>query len=134
MRDDPAVRNRLGVLYAGFAMYDQAEAQFAVGVKAQHAPCMINSANISFVLGNATEAFQMYQHVLKLDASNVAALMGAVRAEYERSNYASAKTMYEKLLVLSPTAAASCAYIVQASSSEDRAAVAGDRTRVEWKE
>ncbi|HUW71009.1 MAG TPA: hypothetical protein VMX33_12330 [bacterium] len=60
--------------------------------------------------------------------------MGAARAEYKRANYASAKSLYEKLQVLSPAVATSCAYIIQASSSEDRATAARDRTRAEWKE
>jgi hypothetical protein len=133
-RDDPAVRNRLGVLYASFAMYDQAEAQFAAGMKAQHAPCIVNLANINFTKGNMAEALTLYQGVLQFDESNIAALMGVARTEYERSNLASAKSWYEKLQVLSPTAAASCVYIVQASSNEDRADASRDRTRVEWTE
>lgn len=133
-RDDPAVRNRLGVLYASFAIYDKAEAQFAAGFEMQHTACMTNYANILFMRGRMAEALKMYQSVLKLDSGNVSALMGAARSEYELSNYASARTLFDRLQTLSPAAATSCAYIIQSSGSEDRAASVGDRISVEWKE
>ena len=133
-RDTPANRNKLGVLYAGYGLYDQAEAQFAAGAKAQNLYCMINLANIRFVRADYAAALTGYQAALKMDARNPDALAGAARSEYERDNLKPALAWYEKLKEASPSAALAYAYIEKASASEDRASATGARMAMEWME
>lgn len=133
-RDDPSNRNRLGVLYARYSLYDLAEAQFAAGAKSQDLACLINSANIRFLRGDFLNALSGYQRALSLEATNVAALLGAARSEFERENYASAKAFYKSLEAISPETALAYAYIIQASSAESRANSTSDRIRMEWGE
>jgi tetratricopeptide (TPR) repeat protein len=133
-RDTPANRNKLGVLYASYGLYDQAEAQFATGAKEQNVYCMVNMANIRFLRADYTGALAGYKAAMKLDAKNAAALAGAARSEYERENHSSALAWYTKLKEVAPASALAYAYIEKVSGSEDRAGAVGARMAMEWME
>lgn len=133
-KDNPETRNQLGLLYASFGLYDKAEVQFAAGASGKNVASIVNLANLRFLRSDTTGALERYQQALKLDPKSATAVMGLARTEYERENYVSAKSWYEKLVTMSSEKARSCAYIVSASGKEARAAAFDDRSRIDWDE
>ena len=125
--------NRLGVLYARYGKYAEAETEFQKVVRREeYAPTLVNLANIALIRGDAKGAAGFYDRVLKKDPRNKAALAGAVRVRNELGDRAGAQRHLASLQAVDPSAAESLAALVS-QSSEGRAS-AGDSVRVSWSE
>ncbi len=125
--------NRLGVLYARYGKYTEAEAEFQKVVKREeYAPALVNLANLALLRGEPKTAAALYDRALKKDPKSKAALAGAVRVRSDLGDRAAAERHLASLKSIDPAAASSLAALVS-PSTEGRAS-AGDSIRVGWSE
>jgi tetratricopeptide (TPR) repeat protein len=136
--EDPRIFNSLGVLYARYGKYAEAEVQFELAVENDDfVPSMINLGNLNFIASDFQKAQRQYQRVLELDQDNSKALLGLSRTEYELENFGSAKALYRQLSSVSPDLAAKFTYLGPEHSTDDSARAANAeelRTKVEWED
>lgn len=108
--------NNLGVLYARYGKYEEAEAQFQKVVKKEeYVPALVNMANIAYLRGESKIAASLYDRALKRDSKNRLALMGAIRVRSELGDAATVKRLLESLRNVDPVAAASLSDIGSSS-------------------
>jgi tetratricopeptide (TPR) repeat protein len=138
---DSRLRNRLGVLYARYGRYGDAEEQFRAAVQGRdYAPGFINLGNISFLNENYSGARDAYSRARDLDSDNEAALLGLARVSYAAEDYTAAEEAHSELGALDPELARRFAYLAAGSSgggsgAAGRAADAVQRhTTVMWEE
>lgn len=125
--------NRLGVLYARYGKYTEAETEFQRVVrKEEYAPALVNLANLALIRGEPKNAATLYDRALKKDPRNKAALAGAVWVRSELGDRAAAQRHLASLQAVDPAAASNLAALVS-PSTEGRAS-AGDSVRVGWSE
>jgi tetratricopeptide (TPR) repeat protein len=84
-KGDAKLLNRLGVLYARFGMYKDAQQQFEAIVKKDPAnvSALVNIGNILFLNGKAEESIAYYNRALAIVPTQSAALQGLIMAGYE---------------------------------------------------
>ncbi len=123
---DVRTRNRLGVLYARYGMYDEAEAQFRRAVRARdYIPALVNLGNVALLRDDIAEARDAYERVLAQDEDNEAALLGIARVAYEDEDYGAAEEAHARLAAADPELAERFAYLSGGGSSSGRASDAG---------
>jgi tetratricopeptide (TPR) repeat protein len=123
--------NNLGVLYARYGKYKEAEAEFQKVIKKdEFVPALINLANISYLRGEPKTAVSWFDRALKKDAKNKLALMGAIRVRGELGETATVNRLLDSLKPLDPGAAASLADL-GSSSTTGRASAQGTVT-ISW--
>jgi tetratricopeptide (TPR) repeat protein len=124
--------NRLGVLYARYGKYPEAEAEFQKVTRRneEYVPTLVNLANIALIRGDAKAAAAFYDRALRKEPNNKVALAGVVRVRSELGDSAAAQNHLAKLQAVDPVAAASLAPL--ASGSAEGRASAGDSVRVSW--
>ena len=84
--------NRLGVLYARYGKYAEAEAEFQKVIKRdEYVPTLVNLANIALINGEKKAAASWLDRALKKDPANKGALAGAVRVRSELGDQAAAQ-------------------------------------------
>lgn len=135
---DSRLMNSLGVLYARYGKYTEAQEQFeAVLDVRDYVPAMVNLANLHFVAGDYGRARRTYEQALDIEDANSAALLGLARAEHELENFGSARAAHEKLTAISPDLASQFAYLgSQGGTAETGRAseFARQRTGVLWED
>ncbi len=106
-KDDPALMNKLGVLYARFGMYKEASQQFNAVVKAsgEIPSALINLGNIAYLSAKYKDAVAYYNRALVKSPASSTALQGVVLAAYEIGDAASVKVALTKLKDADPAAA-----------------------------
>jgi tetratricopeptide (TPR) repeat protein len=110
--DDPRLLNLLGVLYARYGKYKEAEAQFSrASAVSDYLPAMINLGNLKLLAGDFPRALVQYRKVLGIEQANPTALLGVSRAEFELNNLESSETAYLQLAAVSPELAAKFSYL-----------------------
>lgn len=123
---DVRTRNRLGVLYARYGMYDEAEEQFRAAVRSRdYVPALVNLGNIALLRDAIDEARDAYERVLARDEDNEAALLGMARVAYEAEDYDAAEDAHARLSAADPELAERFAYLSGGGSSSGRASDAG---------
>lgn len=123
--------NRLGVLYARYGKYDEAEAAFGKIVKKDdYLPAMLNLANLSLIKGDPKSASSWFSRALKKDPANKSALSGAAKTSSELGDEAAVKRYLVSLAALDPAAAAQLEGL--ASSAPVARAAAADEVLVVW--
>ena len=123
--------NRLGILYARFGKYSDAESEFQKILKREeYLPALINMANLSLLRDNPKTAVSFIDRALKKDPRNRVALSTAVRIKTELGDQASATRHFAVLQSVDPTAATALASTMESPSG--RASDALSKTRVEW--
>lgn len=123
--------NRLGVLYARYGKYPEAEAEFLKVLKREEfIPSLVNLANIALIRGDAKGAAGFYDRALKKDPQNKAALAGAVQVRSELGDKAAAQKHLASLQAVDPKAAESLAALV--SQSTAGRASAANSAQVRW--
>ncbi|MDZ7793886.1 MAG: tetratricopeptide repeat protein [Spirochaetia bacterium] len=116
---DVRLRNRLGVLYARYGKYRQAEEQFRAAVRGRdYVPGFINLGNISYLNENYTGAREAYSRALKIDGDNKTALLGMARVAYSAEDYQAAEEAYSELGTIDPELAERFAYLASGSSGD----------------
>lgn len=128
--------NKLGVLYARYGLYEEAEQSFEqVNSERVFLPTLLNMGNISFLKKDFKGALKWYEHVLSKDSDNKKALLGSARCNHEMENYGSVSTSYEELKSIDPVLAQKFAYLDLRGSEGRRAADArGNGDLVLWED
>jgi len=123
---DVRTRNRLGVLYARYGMYDEAEEQFRTVVRSRdYAPALVNLGNIALLREDFRAARDAYERVLAQDENDEAALLGIARVAYVDEEYEAAEEAHARLAAADPELAERFAYLSGGGSSSGRASDAG---------
>jgi tetratricopeptide (TPR) repeat protein len=115
-QNSPKAINSLGVLYARYALYDKAEAQFAgaiAGVKAgvEYTPALINLGNIYYIKKELDKAQDCFERVHKREAGNSLAELGLARINHDLENYGETKKYFDELRKSNPSLAEKFAYL-----------------------
>lgn len=123
--------NRLGVLYARYGKYAEAEAEFQKAIKREeYVPTLVNLANIALINGEKKTAASWLDRALKKDPKSKAALMVAIRVRSDLGDTKAVQRHLASLQAVDPAAAASLAALGTAST-EGRASAQGE-ARVTW--
>jgi len=78
---DSRLLNRLGIIYAGYGLWDRAEEYFNdANVEGIYLPATTNLGNLYLLRGRLTDAVRMYQDVLGINPDNRYALAGMAKA------------------------------------------------------
>lgn len=134
--DSAVIRNRLGVLYARYGLYEEAEEQFQLAVLQDggYVAPMVNLGNISYLREELGAALSWYQRAERLAPASSSVLAGLARTQYELEQYEEAQEDYNRLAEQDPEAASEYAYIGVESGTVGRAAAAQDRGRTLWED
>jgi tetratricopeptide (TPR) repeat protein len=126
----PKLRNRLGVLYARYGMYNEAEKELkAIVAGSDYAPALMNLGNIALLRGNPDAALGFFTRARKSEPRNPAVLAGLARTLYDQKRGADAARALDQLAQVDPDAAAQLSYIKGETAGASRAA-AGDEKRI----
>ncbi len=124
--------NKLGVLYARFGLYKEAEVEFTkVVAGSDYLPAIMNLGNIHYLNGKMEEARDYYLRVLDRSPANAYALLGFAKASFELDDYTSVVSSFEKIEKSDPEIAEKYSYLVSRSEDTSRASSAV-KEAVEW--
>jgi tetratricopeptide (TPR) repeat protein len=131
--DDPALINKLGVLYARYGRFDKAEVELKRAAEKNYVPATVNLGNVYFQKKQMDTSLVWFRRAAAIDPTNASALLGLSKVSYELENYGLVKETYKKLQALNPALAERFSYLV--SSRKDGAGRAGEapeRSAVSW--
>jgi hypothetical protein len=134
---NPALYNKLGVLYARYGLYDKAAEQFnlAIAAKGSGSSAYVNMGNIHFLRGKYAAALDYFKKALAAVPNDSAALLAAARSHAALGEYGPALEEYSRLKVLDPALAAKHAYLgkggAEGTREADAAAMKGEMV---WQE
>lgn len=134
-RGNPAIVNRLGVLYARYGLYDQAMDQFLpLAEKKSYPPALINTANIYFMREQYARALAYYSQAADSMSNPSKAKLGIARAQYKLENYSEARRNYQEVASANPELAERFTHLNQAESGNGRASSAAVEAPAVWEE
>lgn len=114
--------NRLGVLYANYAMVDEAQLWLNRALELEpSAHAYLNVGHLSYLEGEFREALQYYRQAESLDPQDEAILLAVCRANHELENYQDAVAYYQQLETASPDLAEQFSYLAYRGSDAGRA-------------
>ena len=129
----PVAFNKLGIIYARYGSFDEAEKAFLACVKLKdYAPGYANLANVYLLRGDYRKALDAFKKALAISPRSVSALVGIAIASYELEDRAGAIKYIEQLSKIDEPAAGRYAYMQSAAGS--RAASADAAPAVQWEE
>ncbi len=119
----PSAVNKLGVLYARFALDEQAEKQFQLAVRqTEFAPALINLGNLAFMRKDLKSALGYYERARRQSPENAGVLLGIARINHELENYGSAREAFARVKQLAPAMAERFSYLDLRGEEAARAA------------
>ncbi len=134
-RESPRLYNRLGALYARYALYEDALAAFRDATRERpYAPAIHNIANIHYIRSEFGESLRNYHRALEIEPDNPRSMVGAARAHFALEQYREATRLYREAEILAPEIVAPFAYIVNESLETGRASSAAQRGTVQWED
>lgn len=133
--NNPRLINQLGILYARYGLFDEAEQQFKkVLQKTDYTSALVNMGNIHFIRGEFKEAYDYYQRARKKNPDNPKLLLNIALVQYELEQYENAQDFYEKVRLISPETAQNYEYLGTENITEARAADIQEKGTVIWEE
>ena len=124
---DPRWRNRAGVLYARYALFDRAETQF--NAAAGYGPAAVNLGNLLVIRGNYEKASAAFTRAAKdfpgLEAAALDGLVRCLAAVGDREGYTQA---WSRLKKIDPSKAERYAFLAEASGARAAEVAAGGLT------
>ena len=128
------VRNRLGILYARYGMYGDAERNFHIAADrdADYTAPMVNLGNIYYLRKQYGDALSWYQKAAAKDPGSEIVLAGLARTHYELEQFDRARESYQRLAEIAPEIAEKYAYLGQTSENYARASAARDKGKTLW--
>jgi tetratricopeptide (TPR) repeat protein len=95
---DPPSRNKLGILYAQYGRYAQAETEFRKAVTQQdYVPALVNLGNLFVLQGQPARAQEFYERAARKEPRNSKVLLGLSHIYHETEQYDKAKAAYQEL-------------------------------------
>lgn len=130
----PALRNRLGVIYAKYGLLDEAEEVFRQTLSAgEFIPTLVNLGNIYYLKEEWDQALEYYERAYRRAPDNPLVLLPIARVYHKLENYSRARSTYTKLKKTDPELAERYTYLDQRGEAGVRAAdVAQIEGVVEW--
>ena len=132
---DPRLINKLGVLYARYGLFEEAEKEFKkITEKKEYVPALANMGNIYLLKSDYIKALDYYGRAYKRVPNNPAVLVGLAKANYEIENYGNVKQYYQKLESIDSDIALKFSYLVSKDEGLGRASSQRAKEAVEWDE
>jgi tetratricopeptide (TPR) repeat protein len=113
--------NALGVLFAKYAMLDEAWREFSAAAKAGYPRAWANLGNVAFLQRDYELALKYYKWALKLDPDDTISLLGLARCYYELENLSESEAAYARLQEKDPELASRYGYLASVLGGEGRA-------------
>jgi tetratricopeptide (TPR) repeat protein len=128
--------NELGVLYARYGQYDQAQKEFEkLLAKEEYIPALLNMGNILYLNDQKEKALVYYNRAYAKDPENPRVLLQVARVNHDLENYDTVKKLYADLKARDPDLAQRFAYLDLKGEDATRAAnIAGLIGVVVWEE
>jgi Tfp pilus assembly protein PilF len=128
--------NELGVLYARYGQYDQAQKQFEkLLAKEEYVPALLNMGNIFYLNNQKEKALVYYNRAYAKDSENPKVLLQLARVNHDLEHYGTVEKLYAELKARDPDLAQRFAYLDLKGEEATRAAnVAGANGVVVWEE
>ena len=128
--------NKLGILYARYGLYDDAELQFKKLLKKSHYrdTGLINIGNIRYKKGDFKGALEYYNEASKNKPDDSKLLLNIARAHYQMEEFRIAEKLYSQVKVISPELARAYQYLGTRTDTGSRAASAEENGNVLWDE
>jgi tetratricopeptide (TPR) repeat protein len=135
-RNKTRYQNQLGVVYARYGLYEEAETEFLDILKQEeYIPALNNIAGIHFLNSKYEDSLQYYERAIENDEQNKAALLGIARCSHELENYYLSKKTFTQLSTLDPQLAEQFAYLDMKGEEATRAADASEmKNRIFWED
>ena len=133
---DPKLRNRLGVLYARFGLYDKAEGEFKRAVEQQnYIPALMNLGNLHYLREDFDRALAAFQRAAEAQPANPRILLSLAKVYHEMEDYAAASDLHKRIAAADMELAARYDYLDLKREDPARAAEVGRlRAGVLWEE
>lgn len=133
---DPKLRNRLGVLYARFGLYDEAEREFRKATEQQnYIPALMNLGNLHYLRSDLVRALAAFQKAAETQPSNPRILLSLAKVHHEMEDYTGASELYKRIADADAELAARYDYLDLKREDPSRAAEVGRlREGVLWEE
>lgn len=132
--EDPALANRLGVLYARYGMFEEALRVLAdVGGQRGYVPALVNMGHVHFLTERYREAGECYESALEARPENPRILLALVKVEQELQNAERALSLYRRLVELDPELAERVEYVSTAGVAAEDAAGRSDAAEAAWR-
>jgi len=134
--NSPRISNRLGVLYARYGLFDEAEEAFRAALAGgEYGPALLNLGNISFLKERYREGKEYLERAAALTPESPRLLLALARVRHALEEYALAEQTYTRLEALDPELAAQFAFLGGGASGSSRAAEAARlREVILWEE
>ena len=126
----------MGVLYARFGLYDQAEQEFRKALGQQnYLPALINLGNLHYLRKEMSEALILFQRAAEVQPANPKILLSLAKVYHEMEDYSSASDIYKRLVAADSGLAAGYDYLDLKREDPARATEANRlRDAVLWEE
>lgn len=133
-RDSPALRNRLGILYGRYGLFDEAEEQFraALRLDGEAYGATFNLGNICYMERRYEEALYFYTKAAEVKPDSPLVVAGLARTKFELEKFDEAQNDYSRLADISPDLAENYSYIGNTETSIFRASAAMDKGKTLW--
>ena len=134
--ESASLRNKLGILYARFGLYEEAEKHFlrASALDSRNPAPMVNLGNIYYLREEMEKALEWYERAAVHDAGNDTILAGIARTRYELEQFEQARRDYARLVEMNPEMASEYAYLGEQTEIFARASAAQDKGKTYWKD
>jgi tetratricopeptide (TPR) repeat protein len=128
-------RNKLGVLYAQYGLYDLAEEQFETILKReQYLPALINMGNLSYLQDEPSEALGYYSTAHRIAPANSKVLASMLRVYREQNNSEQAEKTYSMLARVDSQMADEYRDLAGGEAAGGRAGTGASRHPLLWEE
>lgn len=133
---DPAVHNRLGILYARYGSYDLAEREFRAAVQQrEYLPALINLGNLFLLQEQAERARGFLERAIAKQERNPKALLALSRVYHEMEEYELAAALHRQLAEIDRPLAERYSFLGGTIRTDGRAAAADTvREEIFWTE
>lgn len=120
--DSQVLRNKLGVLYGRYHLFDEAEKIFGVLTdNPPYVPAILNLGHVMSLKGQHERALEYYTQAYDLLPENPLVLVALAKANFNLKNYDGAQRAYEALQKVSPETAERYQHLATDAEGESRA-------------
>jgi tetratricopeptide (TPR) repeat protein len=132
----PKAINRLGIFYARYGMYEEAEAELKKTlIQQEYVPALVNLGHVARLKGDRRAALDYYDRALRVNPDSIPGLLASAQLHHEMENYGLVGELYRKLKELDPKLAQRFSYLGLRGEEASRAAEIGNvKGVVEWDE